>query len=362
MDSAVGPPTVDPGEGLTALAFSTRGSVSSPPVPSGDSAITPEETAQRADEPTRRSDETTLKSSEAVLTSDEPAQRADEPAQRADEPAQTPSDNAALHQDGSIQDSEGSLDSAMRARIGELEAALSARDGFLNLAAHELKTPITALQLYVDGLLRALKKGALPPEDVERRIHKVREQSVRLDRLVSSLLDVSRASALPVYPEPIDLTELSLTVIERYREEAARAKCPVDFRTGGPVFGKWDRPRLEQLLGNLLANAIQYAPGGPICVSVLQDGPVARLAVIDHGPGVVLADRARIFERFSRVGRTGPAGAFGLGLWIAKQIAESHGGVIGVSGEPGAGATFMVVLPRLREETPPEKAAPQSPR
>lgn len=244
------------------------------------------------------------------------------------------------------------------ARIGELEAALSARDGFLNLAAHELKTPITALQLYVDGMLRALKKGALPPEEIERRIHKVREQSVRLDRLVSSLLDVSRASAFPVYPEPLDLTELSLTVIERYREEAARAKCPVDFRAGGPVFGKWDRARLEQLLGNLLSNAIQYAPATAICVSVRQDGPVARLSVIDHGPGISAPDRARIFERFSRVGRSGPAGAFGLGLWIAKQIAESHGGQIDVDGELGCGATFTVVLPRKREESPPEKAAP----
>lgn len=253
---------------------------------------------------------------------------------------------------------ENPIDVGARQSIEELEAALAARDGFLNLAAHELKTPITALQLYVDGLLRLFQKGAVSQEEIDRRIRKVREQCVRLDSLVNSLLDVSRASALPVYPEPVDLTELSLTVIERYREDAARAKCPVDFRTGGPVFGHWDRARLEQLLGNLLSNAIQYAPASAICVSVMQDGPVARLAVIDHGPGIAHTDRGRIFDRFSRVGRSGPPGAFGLGLWIAKQIAESHGGAIGVSGEPGAGATFTVVLPRMRPETTADRAAP----
>ena len=124
------------------------------------------------------------------------------------------------------------------------------------------------------------------------------------------------------------------------------------------MFGHWDRARLEQLLGNLLSNAIQYAPASAICVSVMQDGPVARLAVIDHGPGIAHTDRGRIFDRFSRVGRSGPPGAFGLGLWIAKQIAESHGGAIGVSGEPGAGATFTVVLPRMRPETTADRAAP----
>ncbi len=254
------------------------------------------------------------------------------------------------------------LDRVVADRTDELEAALAARDGFLNLAAHELKTPITALQLYVDGLLRALRKGAVPPDEIQRRIQKVREQSVRLDRLVSSLLDVSRAAqGLPIYPEDVDLTELSLTVIERHREDAGRACCPLDFRTGGPVFGRWDRARLEQLLGNLLSNAIQHAPGGPICVSVMQDGPVARLSVIDHGPGVPDADRARIFERFARLARTIQPGAFGLGLWIARQIVESHGGAISVSGQPGTGATFTVVLPRMREETPAGRAAPPQP-
>lgn len=239
-------------------------------------------------------------------------------------------------------------------RIAALEANLSARDGFLNLAAHELKTPITALQLYVDGLLRTLHKRVLSGEEVESRLQKVREQSVRLDRLVSSLLDVSRVSTkqMSLYPEEVDLTELSLTVIERFREEATRAVCPLDFRTGGPVFGRWDRARLEQLLGNLLSNAIKYAPGRVIRVSVMQDGPMARLSVIDQGPGVPEADRARIFERFTRLGKGTYQSGFGLGLWVGRQIVQAHGGTLSVSGDPGEGATFTAVLPRRREEEP----------
>lgn len=242
------------------------------------------------------------------------------------------------------------LEARVAARTAELEAALAARDEFLSIASHELRTPITALQLYLDGLLRNLKKGPLPPADVESRLAKVREQCVRLDRLVSNLLDISRVSAatLAIYPEPVDLTELTLSVLERFREDLQRCGSDLDFRTGGPVFGEWDRARIEQVLASLLSNVVRYAPGGPVRVSVMQDGPFARLSVSDRGPGIDPADQTRIFERFTRLAPARNHGGFGLGLWISKKIVQAHDGTLAVHSAPGAGAVFTMVLPRAR--------------
>jgi signal transduction histidine kinase len=242
-------------------------------------------------------------------------------------------------------------------RTEALARAVAARDEFLSVASHEMKTPITSLQLYVQGMVRAQATGSLTPEQLNARLLRVKDQCGRLERLVNNLLDVSRADArsLPMQREPFDLSLLVADTAERFSEEFARARCRVTLHTAEPVTGCWDRMRLEQVFTNLFQNVIRYAPESAVEISVTEDGPLARAVVRDSGPGIPEREHTRIFERFIQAeGQRSFAGGFGLGLWLVKQITEAHGGTVTLSSRPGAGATFTLSLPR---EAPSETTA-----
>jgi signal transduction histidine kinase len=241
------------------------------------------------------------------------------------------------------------LERRVQERTGELMRAVSARDEFLSVASHELKTPITSLQLYVHGILRAQASGQLPPEQLGQRLTRVSEQCSRLDKLVNNLLDVSRSEAkvLPMQREALDLALLVSETAERFVEEFARARCQVSINAADPVVGHWDRMRLEQVFTNLFQNVVRYAPGAPVDITVTDEGAQARVVVRDGGPGIPEKEHGRIFERFIQAeGPRSFAGGFGLGLWVVKQVTEAHGGSVSLESEPGAGAAFTVVLPR----------------
>lgn len=241
------------------------------------------------------------------------------------------------------------LEQRVLERTGDLTRAVAARDEFLSVASHELKTPLTSLQLFVQGILRAQSAGQLAPEQLAQRLHRVSDQCGRLDKLVDNLLDVSRADAkvLAMQREELDLSLLVSETAERFAEEFARARCQVSVDAVDPVLGRWDRMRLEQVFTNLLQNAVRHAPGSRVHLSVEDEGAHVRAVVRDSGPGIPEREHARIFERFIQAeGPRSFAGGFGLGLWVVKQVVEAHGGTVGLESSPGAGAAFTVLLPR----------------
>jgi signal transduction histidine kinase len=146
--------------------------------------------------------------------------------------------------------------------------------------------------------------------------------------------------------EQCDLAAVARDVAERFQDEAIRAGCPIELRLSEGATGLWDRSRLEQVATNLLSNAIKYGMGRPIEVAVSGEARSATVSVSDRGIGVEPEDAARIFRRFERAVPARHYGGLGLGLYIARQIAEAHGGQISVAGRPGGGSIFTVTLPR----------------
>jgi len=225
--------------------------------------------------------------------------------------------------------------------------AIRIRDEFLSIASHELKTPLTPLQLQLDSLGATLRNSELKSDKLNRRLETANRQTRRLAKLVENLLDVSRISAgrLSLERERFDLSAVTAEVAERFGPDAAAAGCRVTVHADRAVLGDWDRLRLEQVVTNLLSNAIKYGAGKPIDIHVRQDGGTARLTVADQGIGISPEDSARIFGRFERAVPLRHYGGMGLGLYIARQIVDAHGGSIVVSSAPGRGSTFTVVLP-----------------
>jgi PAS domain S-box-containing protein len=229
--------------------------------------------------------------------------------------------------------------------------AVTLRDEFLSVASHELRTPVTSLQLAVQSALTVgPDNSAAPPGFLRHALESAERQTRRLGRLVDALLDVSRIQAgrLELQREPTDLLALVRDVVSLLAEEAHRASCPVTVEAAGgdeTVVGNWDKVRLEQVVTNLLSNAIKYGAGAPIRVTVSQQGGRARLAVRDRGIGVAPAERGRIFERFERAVSSKHYGGLGLGLYIVRRIVDAHDGEIAVESAPGAGAQFVVELP-----------------
>jgi signal transduction histidine kinase len=147
-------------------------------------------------------------------------------------------------------------------------------------------------------------------------------------------------------------------VLARLKLDLERARCPVSLWDGGEIVGHWDRSRVDQIVTNLIANAIKFGAGKPIEISLREEAGTARLAVRDHGIGIDPALQGQIFERFERAVSDKHYGGLGLGLYISRRIAEAHGGSIRVQSELGAGATFIVELPRAG---PPHAAGPTTP-
>jgi signal transduction histidine kinase len=225
-------------------------------------------------------------------------------------------------------------------------AANRARDDFLAIVTHELRTPLTAIR----GWLQLLRSGRLTPGQTEHAIETL-ERNVRLQaKLIEDLLDVSRAAAgkLDVTLRPVDLVRIAQQVVDSHVPLAAEAGVTLMSRLAGPAAVLGDGERLQQVMNNLVANAIKFTPtGGHVEVTVAREAGAPRIVVQDTGEGIEPALLPHIFDRF-RQGQSGvrrPEG-LGLGLAIVKYIVQAHGGTVRAeSAGPGRGATFVVDLP-----------------
>jgi len=243
------------------------------------------------------------------------------------------------------------LDVTERARaLRELRESLKSRDEFLSAVAHELRTPLTPIQLQVQELLARARSGGRQPIEAQRLVQELEpvERAVtRMAGLIDRLIVVSRTTvgAIPLEREEVDLSAIIEAVVERLRYEIERARCRLSV-TSTSVLGSWDRVQLEQVLRELLSNAMRFGRGKPIEIETGGNQELGWFSVRDHGIGIPPADRERLFHRFERLSPLRNYGGLGVGLWLAHQIVAAHGGTIAPWSGMGEGTRFRVELPR----------------
>ena len=226
----------------------------------------------------------------------------------------------------------------------QLAEALAGRDEFIAVAAHELRNPLNVLVL----LWRLLDRTPDRPGTAGERslFDKARAQLARLSSLVDRLLDVTRirSGTFDLYREKFDLNELIREVINRFAIENSAIPISVQLEPDR-IEGTWDRLRIDQVITNLVSNALKYGMEKPIAIRASVNGDRVTITVRDEGIGISPENFDRIFERFERVTERSKGEGLGMGLWITKQIVEAHGGTVAVESEPGKGSTFTVQLP-----------------
>jgi signal transduction histidine kinase len=224
----------------------------------------------------------------------------------------------------------------------EQSRQLRVRDEFIRIASHELSTPLTSTKLALKRL-----EGMQLPGAAARSVAVMKRQVRRLEQLVTDMLDTTRLQIgrLKLERAPVDLVELVLRVIDSLASGDPRETPEIELRYEASPVGRWDAARLDQVVTNLLTNAIKYGEGRPIDVGVSADDGHARLTVQDRGIGIPPEAIERIFEPFERAVPVETHGGLGLGLYIARRVVEMHGGRISAESVLGEGTTFTVLLP-----------------
>lgn len=232
----------------------------------------------------------------------------------------------------------------------ELEQAVRMRDDFMSIVAHEVRTPLNGLILETQLRKMHLARdnaAAFTLDKMHAMVDRDERQIKSLIRLIEDMLDVSRirTGKLSIRPNSFDLVQLVSNLLQNFAAQIEAAETTVTFEADMPVKGCWDEFRIEQVISNLLANALRYGGRSPIQVRVYRQGNEARVEVQDHGIGISSENQKRIFQQFERVSAKTVVAGLGLGLFISEQIVAAHGGSIVVESQINEGALFRVCLP-----------------
>ncbi|CDS53939.1 two-component hybrid sensor and regulator [Polaromonas sp. CG9_12] len=240
-----------------------------------------------------------------------------------------------------------------------LQKALNMRDEFMSVVAHELRTPLNTLFMDVQMRKMLLERGKVAVFDaayLEKMVARDQRQVQSMVRLIDDMLDVTRirSNRLSIRPGPVDLPALLGRVTGNLSHQAEAAGSAITLHADQPVTGCWDEFRIEQVVTNLLTNALRYGNGKPVEVSLVLLGDSVVLHVRDQGKGIPARDQQRIFDPFERaVGQDDSTTGLGLGLYITRQLVEAHGGTISVQSREAEGALFSVTLPLAVPATAP---------
>ncbi|MFL5785199.1 MAG: ATP-binding protein [Bacteriovoracaceae bacterium] len=241
------------------------------------------------------------------------------------------------------------------------QQAIEIRNDFLSIASHELNTPITSLKLQLQMTKKALdlaETGELPLERFRKSVDASCKQVDRLINLVQVLLDVSRIQSgkLTFRFQKVSLKEMINEVLERFKEIIDSSNCSVKVKGLEDMIVVWDKTRIEQVIINLLTNAIKYAPGD-IEIGFDLSGDNVQFSIRDHGEGIPEEKLKTIFDRFERLGNNDSVSGLGLGLFIVKQIVDGHNGEVRAESLPGKGTNFTVSLPVVVSAPAPEDSS-----
>jgi signal transduction histidine kinase len=238
----------------------------------------------------------------------------------------------------------------LNATQDQLRRALSMRDEFMSMVSHEMRTPLNTLYLETQLRKIQLERGnmaAFGAEQLQRMVARDDRQIQSIIRLIDDMLDVSRirSGRLSIRPGKVELSGLLRRLVSDLTPQAGIAGSSINLLAHDQVIGWWDEFRIEQVVVNLLTNALRYGGQKPVDVTLIVEAETVRVDVRDYGDGIAPEQQQKIFDPYERGVNNGVPAGLGLGLYISRQLAEVHQGSLTVASEPGQGSVFSLVLP-----------------